>query len=775
MSLPPTLPRRGEAMKMDNPSSDSIGHPSATVELSSGMVTAVLHGEASEWPPADRGPEMRPAATATVQEQPIRANTLLPFFIFMPLLPFWMNAPGYENRDRRRQYGRYNPRSPPQNSLVAAQKFSNERTEQSLTQPQAHPIYAFADFRLDAQRRVLSSRVDGRPLQCTGKVFDTLLYFVEHAGQPLDKQKLLDDLWPNVVVEDSNLTQTIHTLRRILGERPGEHRFIVTLPGRGYRFVAQVTTGEIDEPAQPAAVEPLPRPRFAGLRSLGVPLAAALFIVAGTTAFLMRAPAAPAASTPTHRPMLSVAVLPFVDMSEEKNQTYFADGLSEEILNLLAQSDSMRVIARTSSFSFKDRPEFDIATIARRLDATHVLEGSVRKSGDHVRITAQLVDGATSAHLWSHTYDRDLTDIFSVQDDIAAAVAAQLDATLGDGSDLRRADTTNQRAFEHYLHGRYFFNRSGESDVTRAREYFEQALHEDPDYARAWAGLAGTYNASFSSGQAATQEAQRAWLAAIERALSLGPGLAEVHVRAAQYYWWLGEWRRSEEHCKLAIALNSSDSHVLGVSALKAIAMGHRHEALSLQRRAAAVDPLSAQARAHLGVLLAAVGELDKAEVELRHARELSPTLPRIDFNIARVLVLQRRFDEALELAGQLPAGALREQGLALAHYGAGNLSAANAAFVRLTALADTPDANPFEKVAVAEVHAFRGDQTLALDTIENTLGPTANRQTNATSIWTRQVIHRSPFLASLHAHARWRPLFANFALDAGDQMAAVD
>jgi tetratricopeptide (TPR) repeat protein len=162
--------------------------------------------------------------------------------------------------------------------------------------------------------------------------------------------------------------------------------------------------------------------------------------------------------------------------------------------------------------------------------------------------------------------------------------------------------------------------------VTRAREYFEQALHEDPDSARAWAGLAGTYNASFSSGQAATQEAQRAWLAAIERALSLGPGLAEVHVRAAQYYWWLGEWRRSEEHCKLAIALNSSDSHVLGVSALKAIAMGHRHEALSLQRRAAAVDPLSAQARAHLGVLLAAVGELDKAEVELRHARELSPT-----------------------------------------------------------------------------------------------------------------------------------------------------
>jgi Tfp pilus assembly protein PilF len=346
---------------------------------------------------------------------------------------------------------------------------------------------------------------------------------------------------------------------------------------------------------------------------------------------------------------------------------------------------------------------------------------------------------------------------------------------LSDGSELQRADTTNQRAFERYLHGRYFFNRSGESDVTRAREYFEQALQEDPDYARAWAGLAGTYNASFSSGQIASEEAQRAWLASIERALSLGPGLAEVHVRAAQYYWWLGEWRRSEEHCKLAIALNPSDSLVLSVSALKTLAIGHLQEALSLQRRAVAVDPLSAEARAHLGVFLAAVGELNEAEVELQRARELSPTLTRIDFNIARVLVLQRRYDEALKLAGQLPAGAQREQVLALAYYGAGNISAANASLARLNALAESPDANKLVKVAVAEVHAYRGDESLALDSIENTLGPTASRQTNAASIWTRQLIHRSPFLTSLHAHARWHPMFANFGLDTRDHMAAVD
>ena len=443
-----------------------------------------------------------------------------------------------------------------------------------MEQRQAHPIYQFADFRLDAQRRVLSSRTDGLPLQVTGKVFDTLLYLVEHAGQLLDKQTLLAALWPNVVVEESNLTQTIHTLRRVLGERPGEHRFIVTVPGRGYRFVADVTLEASDNAAQAVAAEPKVEARSAWPRARiwVASLAAASVILAGLSFFLMRASAEAPRNASIVKPAPAVAVLPFVDMSEAQNQAYFADGLSEEILNLLAQSDAMRVIARTSSFSFKARPELDIATIADRLDVTHVLEGSVRKSGEHIRITAQLVDGATSAHLWSQTYDRDVTDIFSVQDDIAAAVAAALNATLSDGGQPQRADTTDAQAFERYLHGRYFFNRGGESDVARAREYFEQALQGDPNYARAWAGLAGTYHASLSSGQAAAKDEQRAWLASIERALSLGPGLAEAHVRAAQYYWWLGDWETSEEHCKLAIALNPSDSLVLSVSGAKAIA-----------------------------------------------------------------------------------------------------------------------------------------------------------------------------------------------------------
>ena len=236
-----------------------------------------------------------------------------------------------------------------------------------MEQRQAHPTYEFGDFRLDAQRRVLTSRADGLPLQVTGKVFDTLLYLVEHAGQLLDKPTLLAALWPKVVVEESNLTQTIHTLRRVLGERPGEHRFIVTVPGRGYRFVAEVTVAPPDGAAPAVAIESKaearrswPRTRIA-IAAIVVSITA----LAGLSFIYTRTPADPPRSESIVAATPAVAVLPFVDMSEGRDQAYFADGLAEEILNLLAQSAAIRVIARTSSFSFRDRPQLDVATIAR--------------------------------------------------------------------------------------------------------------------------------------------------------------------------------------------------------------------------------------------------------------------------------------------------------------------------------------------------------------------------------------------------------------------------
>jgi TolB-like protein/DNA-binding winged helix-turn-helix (wHTH) protein len=609
-----------------------------------------------------------------------------------------------------------------------------------VTSKQAHLIYEFGEFRLDALRRVLAARADGSSLPVTGKNFDTLLLFVERAGQLLDKRTLMEALWPNVVVEESNLTQTIHTLRRLLGERPDDHRYIVTVPGRGYRFVAQVTTRILEEP-QPAK-----------RRTLAAS-AAAMVVLAGVAFWLLQGSRHAERSAPIE-PQLSIAVMPFVDMSEAHDQEYFAEGLSEEILNVLAQSTALRVTARTSSFAFKGR-NVDIPTIAGALKVTHVLEGSVRKSGNRMRITAQLVDGVGSAHLWSQTYDRDLTDVFGIQDEIAAAVAESLQVTLTGNAQSRPVQTANATAFESYLQGKYFFNRRGESDLARAQDYFHQALQADPNYARAWAGLAGVYTITKD------REPPRSipeWGTAVERALQLGPNIAEAHVRAAQYYGRLGQPEISAAHCKRAIALNPSDPLVLNVSAGREFEAGHWSEGIALQRRAVAVDPLAAVGRGNLGNYLAAIGEWEEAISEIEKARELSPTLNRIDSDTARVQILRQHFNEALTAIGRIPAGTVRDSCVALTYRAPGQRAAADAALARLEAQADVPVPDAELAIAIAEAYAYRGDNVAALTWANRALLPTDPKDARE---WTREEMVLSPFLRVLHADARWSTLLA--------------
>ncbi len=239
-------------------------------------------------------------------------------------------------------------------------------------------MYEFDEYLLDPLRRVLSPRADGQPLQVTGRVFDTLLYFVEHEGQLLDKRTLMEAVWGDFVVEESNLTQTIHTLRRVLGERPGEHRIIVTVPSRGYRFVAPVTTRTTFAPPATATERPpeaSPAPRHTR-KTLA--MAALSLAVLGVSVFIFPWPREMRGRLAgTSAP--SIAVLPFVDMSPEQDQEYLGDGLSEEILNLLGQSGRLRVIARTSSFSFKGA-KADIAAIAEKLTVSQVPGTTCRRS-----------------------------------------------------------------------------------------------------------------------------------------------------------------------------------------------------------------------------------------------------------------------------------------------------------------------------------------------------------------------------------------------------------
>jgi TolB-like protein/Tfp pilus assembly protein PilF len=323
----------------------------------------------------------------------------------------------------------------------------------------------------------------------------------------------------------------------------------------------------------------------------------------------------------------SIAVLPLVDMSPGKDQEYFADGMSEELLNLLAQLPQLRVIARTSSFSFKGK-EADIATIARTLNVAHVLEGSVRKSGDTVRITVQLIRASDSTHLWSQTYDRKLNDVFKVQDEIARAVVAALQVKLlpAERERLAAAPTVDAEAYDAYLKGLYHWYRLTREDLDAAERYFNFALSKEPGYARAYAGLGllwmGRNQMGFSSPEEGVPKAKAAALKAVE----LDDTLADAHyVLAIVYTWADWNWPAAESEFRRAIQLNPgfADAHAYYAHLLNIM---HRpDEAMVEARRSLELDPFNGLFQSLYGVDLAFAHRFDEAIVQYDAALVTNP------------------------------------------------------------------------------------------------------------------------------------------------------
>jgi TolB-like protein len=337
-------------------------------------------------------------------------------------------------------------------------------------------------------------------------------------------------------------------------------------------------------------------------------------------------------------PEKSVAVLPFVDMSEKKDQEYFADGMAEEILDLLAKIPAIKVIGRTSSFQFKGKNE-DLRTIGRELGAAYVLEGSVRKAGNRVRITAQLIGTQDGVHRWSQTYDRDVVDVLKLQDEIAGGIARALQVTVG-ATDLQpRPVLPNPEAYDVYLQGKYAFDRADEDGFAGAADHFQQAIDIDPTFADAAAWLAYTkmMQAEFESvvPGAAFEQGSRA----AEMALHLNPKLALAHVALAEkhfVYDW--DWEGAEKELKQALALQPRDAIALLESAELASSLGHMDEAVRLANNSLAVDPYSPLAQFDLGYIRWHSGHLAEAETALRRCLQISPSFASGHYHIAIVL-----------------------------------------------------------------------------------------------------------------------------------------
>ncbi|GAA4868658.1 winged helix-turn-helix domain-containing protein [Luteimonas vadosa] len=609
-----------------------------------------------------------------------------------------------------------------------------------------HHVYRFGDFTLDLERGAVLRA--GEELKLRPKAFEVLRYLVEQHGRLVGKDELLDAVWSPVVVTEDSVTQCLMEIRQALDDH--DHSLIRTVPRRGYIFEGAVQgPGPVPQVVTPAhEVLGIRRPPTHRRRHLLLVLLAVLLLALWWRGD-DRGNHGPAAIANKGADPTSIAVLPFVDMSPRGDQAWFADGISEEILNRLAAIRDLRVIARTSSFAFKGK-QAGIDEIAGTLGVDHVLEGSVRRTGNDVRITAQLIRAEDSSHLWSQTYDRTLEDVLGVQDDIAGAVAAALEKRLAvpaSGSAAR----IDESAYEAYLKGRFFFNRRGDGDVARALRQFGQAIRLHPGFARAWAGLAGAWRVHAYEPGADRSASEVQLKRAAERAIALDPTSAEAYIRLGHYYRDIHERPKAIPYYRKAFALEPDDPFILSMRATVAEEEGKLEQAIALQRKAIAGDPLSFMYRDALILYLLAADRLVDARAEIRDTRPLFPgNVSRLDDHLLTITLLEGRFDEALQIAGRMPPGKLRDQAIVVARARAGDVGAS-----RIFARFDSPK-NVEAAIQLSEIHALLEDPDAAFDWLEVARAragdPVADRDSWLALYNTRY----SPFLRRLQSDPRW-------------------
>ena len=519
-------------------------------------------------------------------------------------------------------------------------------------------LYEFGEFRLDAHKRTLRRGEDLVAL--TPKAFDTLLTLIERQGQTVTTDELMKAVWPDSFVEESNLTQAVYVLRKALGQTR-DQGYIVTLPGQGYRFVADVKP--VQRTATPAADTGdnghaiLSSPRRAQqlrrwlLVLLGI--AVVLFLISAAYFKWFRPRPVSAART-------MLAVLPFENFTGDPAQDYFSDGLTEEMISHLGDLDPrhLGVIARTSVMHYK-HSQASIPQIGKDLGVQYVIEGSVRRDSERVRITAQLIQVNDQSHLWAREYDRELGHLLELQSEIAREVANEIEFSLSGRRPIKAAreaaapvpDPTSYEAYDLYLKGRYFWNRRTDKGFRQAADYFQQAIDKDPNYGRAYAGLADTFTLMSTWFVGSPDELMPKARTAAMRALELDESLAEAHASLAlirENYDY--DWPGSEKEFRRAIQLDPQYASAHQWYAEFLSWQGRFEEAFAESERARQLDPLSLIIASDYGWILYDSRQFDNAVKQARLVLELDP-----NFDHARALIIPCYFqlgrsDEAVDL-----------------------------------------------------------------------------------------------------------------------------
>ncbi len=511
---------------------------------------------------------------------------------------------------------------------------------------QGKHFYEFGPFQLDAEKRVLWCASE--PVALPPKVTETLLVMVRNHGELVEKEELMKAVWPDTFVEEANLAVHVSTLRKLFEERANGEPFIETIPRRGYRFVAAVVehTEANRGPSSAAAAEAAvsaPRSRTAAALIVGA-IVLVVALVAGSA--IRRAGPSAASARQIH----SVAVLPLQNLSGDTTQDFLADGLTEALVTDLAQIRALRVISRTSVMTYKGTKK-KLPEIARELNVDAVVEGAVVRSGDRVRVTAQLIEAPTDRHLWAQTYDGDIHDLLRLESQVAQAIAQQVRVALTPEEKMRLATVhlVNPDAHEAYLQGRYFWNKRSPDFLRKSLELYEKAIRIDPNSAETHAAMASVYVTMLGSDQFPPREMEAKARRAAEKALSIDETLAEPHavlamVKAAEDYDWDGsdaEFRRAFElDPNLAVA-----HHWYGYML---IARGRNDEAYQEVQKASQLDPLNQATVNAVSGALAGWRKFDACVARARKLLELDPNSYYAYWSIGDCSTGMKKYDDAI-------------------------------------------------------------------------------------------------------------------------------
>jgi TolB-like protein/Tfp pilus assembly protein PilF len=545
------------------------------------------------------------------------------------------------------------------------------------------------------------------------RLMQTLVFLAAHQGQTISREQFFDVVWKDLVVNEEALSRAISLLRTALEDNAHSPRYIQTIPGKGYRLIAQVHAGKqaaerVDDNAAPEEN--------------------------------------------------SIAVLPFLNLSADETNEYFSDGVSEEILNVLTQIERFKVAGRTSSFMFKGKNR-DLREIGKTLTVAHVLEGSVRKAGSRVRITAQLIKAEDGFHLWSKTFDRQLDDIFAVQDEIAAAVVAQLELSL---LPITLAATEiSPEAYALHLQARYLEHQSTPESYEKALKLCKQALEIVPDYAEGWNGLASVYCNYAGKGLFPPSEALKLSLQAVEKSLELKPDLASAHSTRA----WIATNFESHPktaaiHYARALQLAPSDLDIISSSANLARSLGNLDTAIALQSFVNERDPINPRGYTFLGFFYRCAGQYEAAINSYRTALRLSPGIISAQYNIGACRMLQGRLDEALVETLKEEYPGYRLMGLAPIYHAMGESTKSDEALNEF--IEKWPKEGSYN---IAFMLAFRGESDRAFEWLEIAF---KNHDAGLGQINTE------PIIANLHEDPRWEPFLERLGMTS-HQLAEVE